>query len=158
MKCLYCDCQESKVIDTRPTDEGTVIRRRRECIQCGKRFTTYEKAEDVSILVVKRDGRREYFDPSKVRRGIIKACEKRPVSMERIDEITTEIEKNIYNRLEKEITAREVGDMVMAHLKQTDDVAYVRFASVYKEFKDIDEFMQELNELLHERTNATISG
>ena len=153
MKCMYCECQESKVIDTRPTDEGTVIRRRRECMECGKRFTTYEKVENVAVLVVKRDGRRESFDPMKVRSGIIKACEKRPVSMDRIDEIVSEIEKTVYNSLNKEISAQELGDMVMEHLKRTDDVAYVRFASVYKEFKDIDEFMRELNQLLHERTS-----
>ncbi|MBE5781309.1 MAG: transcriptional repressor NrdR [Clostridiales bacterium] len=151
MKCMYCDCMESKVIDTRPTDEGTVIRRRRECEGCGRRFTTYEKVEHVAVLVVKRDGRRESFDPEKIRGGIIKACEKRPVSMDEIDQMVSDIEREVYNSLNKEISTPRIGELVMDKLKEKDDVAYVRFASVYKQFKDIDEFMAELRELVSER-------
>jgi transcriptional repressor NrdR len=153
MKCMYCDCMESKVIDTRPTDEGTVIRRRRECEGCGRRFTTYEKVEYVAILVVKRDGRRESFDSDKIRGGIIKACEKRPVSMDEIDAMVSDIEREVYNSLSKEITSARIGDLVMEKLRGKDDVAYVRFASVYKQFKDIDEFMEELRELVNERSS-----
>ena len=148
MKCMYCDCMESKVIDTRPTDEGTVIRRRRECEGCGRRFTTYEKVEHVAILVVKRDGRRESFDSEKIRGGIIKACEKRPVSMDEIDAMVSDIEREVYNSLIKEISSARIGDLVMEKLRGKDDVAYVRFASVYKQFKDIDEFMDELRDLV----------
>ena len=153
MKCMYCDCMESKVIDTRPTDEGTVIRRRRECEGCGRRFTTYEKVEHVAILVVKRDGRRESFDSEKIRGGIIKACEKRPVSMDEIDAMVSDIEREVYNSLIKEISSARIGDLVMEKLRGKDDVAYVRFASVYKQFKDIDEFMDELLDLVKERSS-----
>ena len=153
MKCMYCDCMESKVIDTRPTDEGTVIRRRRECEGCGRRFTTYEKVEHVAILVVKRDGRRESFDSEKIRGGIIKACEKRPVSMDEIDAVVSDIEREVYNSLIKEISSARIGDLVMEKLRGKDDVAYVRFASVYKQFKDIDEFMDELRDLVKERSS-----
>ena len=153
MKCMYCDCMESKVIDTRPTDEGTVIRRRRECEGCGRRFTTYEKVEHVAILVVKRDGRRESFDSEKIRGGIIKACEKRPVSMDEIDAMVSDIEREVYKSLIKEISSARIGDLVMEKLRGKDDVAYVRFASVYKQFKDIDEFMDELRDLVKERSS-----
>ena len=153
MKCMYCDCMESKVIDTLPTDEGTVIRRRRECEGCGRRFTTYEKVEHVAILVVKRDGRRESFDSEKIRGGIIKACEKRPVSMDEIDAMVSDIEREVYNSLIKEISSARIGDLVMEKLRGKDDVAYVRFASVYKQFKDIDEFMDELRDLVKERSS-----
>ena len=153
MKCMYCDCMESKVIDTRPTDEGTVIRRRRECEGCGRRFTTFEKVEHVAILVVKRDGRRESFDSEKIRGGIIKACEKRPVSMDEIDAMVSDIEREVYNSLIKEISSARIGDLVMEKLRGKDDVAYVRFASVYKQFKDIDEFMDELRDLVKERSS-----
>ena len=153
MKCMYCDCMESKVIDTRPTDEGTVIRRRRECEGCGRRFTTYEKVEHVAILVVKRDGRRESFDSEKIRGGIIKACVKRPVSMDEIDAMVSDIEREVYNSLIKEISSARIGDLVMEKLRGKDDVAYVRFASVYKQFKDIDEFMDELRDLVKERSS-----
>ena len=153
MKCMDCDCMESKVIDTRPTDEGTVIRRRRECEGCGRRFTTYEKVEHVAILVVKRDGRRESFDSEKIRGGIIKACEKRPVSMDEIDAMVSDIEREVYNSLIKEISSARIGDLVMEKLRGKDDVAYVRFASVYKQFKDIDEFMDELRDLVKERSS-----
>ena len=153
MKCMYCDCMESKVIDTRPTDEGTVIRRRRECEGCGRRFTTYEKVEHVAILVVKRDGRRESFDSEKIRGGIIKACEKRPVSMDEIDAMVSDIEREVYNSLIKEISSARIGDLVMEKLRGKDDVAYVRFASVYKQFKDIDEFMVEVRDLVKERSS-----
>lgn len=150
MKCIYCEYPESKVIDSRPTDEGTVIRRRRECLKCSKRFTTYEKVEKTPILVVKKDGRREYFDADKIRNGIIKSCEKRPISIEQIDRLTEEIEKTIYNSLDREISSEQIGEMVMAGLKKLDGVAYVRFASVYRQFTDIDTFKKELDKLLKE--------
>ena len=153
MKCMYCDCMESKVIDTRPTDEGTVIRRRRDCEGCGRRFTTAEKVEHVARLVVKRAGRRESFDSEKIRGGIIKACEKRPVSMDEIDAMVSDIEREVYNSLIKEISSARIGDLVMEKLRGKDDVAYVRFASVYKQFKDIDEFMDELRDLVKERSS-----
>ena len=150
MKCMYCDCMESKVIDTRPTDEGTVIRRRRECEGCGRRFTTYEKVEHVAILVVKRDGRRESFDSEKIRGGIIKACEKRPVSLEDIDALVRDVERRAYSQGEAEVTSQAIGEMVMEGLKKLDEVAYVRFASVYRQFRDIQTFMDELSKLLRD--------
>lgn len=153
MKCPYCDYMESKVIDSRPTDEGQAIRRRRECIRCNKRFTTYEKIEEVPIIVVKKDGNRQTYDRNKVLNGIIKACEKRPVSVNTIERIVDEIEKVLANSLEKEITSVEIGEMVMNRLKTIDEVAYVRFASVYRQFKDVNSFMDELKKILDEGTN-----
>ena len=150
MKCIYCEHPESKVIDSRPTDEGTVIRRRRECLACAKRFTTYEKVERTPVLVVKKDGRREYFDVEKIRTGIVRSCEKRPISIEQIDELVEEIEKSVYNTLEREVTSDAVGELVMAGLKKLDGVAYVRFASVYRQFTDINTFKKELDKLLGE--------
>lgn len=150
MKCPYCDYYESKVIDTRPTDEGQAIRRRRECIKCGKRFTTYEKIEEIPIVVVKKDGNRQSYDRNKLLNGILKACEKRPVSIDTIEDVVDEIEKNLYNSMEKEITSVEIGEMVMNSLKDIDEVAYVRFASVYRQFKDVNSFMDELKDLLNE--------
>ena len=150
MKCIYCEHPESKVIDSRPTDEGTVIRRRRECLACGKRFTTYEKVERTPVLVVKKDGRREYFDAEKIRTGIVRSCEKRPISIEQIDELVEEVEKSVYNTLEREVTSDAVGELVMAGLKKLDGVAYVRFASVYRQFTDINTFKKELDKLLGE--------
>ncbi|NLY46426.1 MAG: transcriptional repressor NrdR, partial [Tissierella sp.] len=135
MKCPYCDYIESKVVDTRPTDEGQAIRRRRECIKCTKRFTTYEKIEEIPIIVVKKDGNRQSYDRNKLLNGIIKSCEKRPVSLEDIERIVDNIEKTLSNSLEKEITSVEIGEMVMNELKDLDEVAYVRFASVYRQFK-----------------------
>ncbi|MGI6201296.1 MAG: transcriptional regulator NrdR [Christensenellales bacterium] len=149
MKCPYCNCMDSKVIDSRPT-ENAAIRRRRECINCGKRFTTYEKIETLPVMVVKKDGRREIFDPEKIRRGLVKACQKRQVSIEKINELVDDIERQVYNSLEQEIDSQRLGEMVMDRLREVDEVAYVRFASVYRQFKDINTFMEELNKLLKE--------
>ena len=151
MKCMYCGCTESKVIDSRPTDEDSAIRRRRECLNCGKRFTTYEKIDSVPLLVVKKDGSREMFDANKVKKGIVRACEKRPVTMKEIDNMVDCIEKKIFNSLKQEVTSSEIGELVMQGLKKLDEVAYVRFASVYRQFKDLNTFMEELNKLLAER-------
>jgi transcriptional repressor NrdR len=140
---------DSKVIDSRPT-ENAAIRRRRECINCGKRFTTYEKIETLPVMVVKKDGRREIFDPEKIRRGLVKACQKRQVSIEKINELVDDIERQVYNSLEQEIDSQRLGEMVMDRLREVDEVAYVRFASVYRQFKDINTFMEELNKLLKE--------
>ena len=151
MRCQYCNCTESKVIDSRPAEEGNSIRRRRECIGCGRRFTTYEKIELAPLMVVKRDGRREAFDVQKVKSGILHACEKLPVSMQQIDEMTARIEQAAYNGMEGEIPSQRIGDMVMHELKTVNDVAYVRFAAVYRLFTDIGDFMQELQKLLEEK-------
>ncbi len=148
MKCVYCGCLESRVLDSRPTDEGSVIRRRRECPECGKRFTTYEKAEMSPVMVVKKDGSRQMFDIEKVRRGIVKACEKCKVSAEDIERVVNEIERDVYSTDEHEISSMAIGELIMNKLMHLDQVAYVRFASVYREFKDIDSFMQELSNLL----------
>lgn len=150
MKCPFCSYFESKVVDSRPTDEGQAIRRRRECIRCGKRFTTYEKIEEVPLIVVKKDGTRESYDRNKLLNGIIKSCEKRPVSIDTIENIVDEIEKNLYNSLQKEIKSEEIGEMVMNKLKDIDEVSYVRFASVYRQFKDLNSFMEELKKILDE--------
>jgi transcriptional repressor NrdR len=151
MKCVYCGNLESKVVDSRPTDEGSSIRRRRECLVCKKRFTTYEKIDSLPLLVVKKNGDRVPFDSDKIKMGIIKACEKRPVPMQDIEELVAGIEKTIFNSLKQEISSKDIGELVMAGLKKLDDVAYVRFASVYKEFKDVDTFMKELQTLLEEK-------
>lgn len=150
MKCPYCGNLDSKVIDSRPTDDSTSIRRRRECINCGKRFTTYEKVEQLPILVIKKDNSREVYDRDKILKGMIKACEKRPVPVKLLEDITDEIDKKISNSMVREITAAEIGEMVMEKLKNVDEVAYVRFASVYRQFKDINTFMDELKKLLKE--------
>ena len=150
MRCLYCNSQDSKVIDSRSTDEGNAIRRRRECIGCGRRFTTYEKIEEVPMMVVKKDGRREPFDRSKILSGIRKACEKRPISSAALDKLVDEIEKELYNSLEQEIPSSRIGGLIMTKLKDVDEVAYVRFASVYRQFKDINTFMEELKNILGE--------
>ena len=151
MKCIYCGHIESKVVDSRPTDEGSSIRRRRECLHCKKRFTTYEKIDSLPLLVIKKNGDRVPFDTDKIKIGIIKACEKRPVPMQDIEAMVSNVEKTIFNSLRQEITTREIGSLVMKGLKELDDVAYVRFASVYKEFKDVDTFMKELQRLLEEK-------
>ena len=148
MKCMFCGCMNSKVVDSRVNEDGTSIRRRRECEGCGKRYTTYETIEHTPVLVIKNNGTRQTFDPAKIKAGIIKACEKRPVSMYEIEKLVSEIEKNVHNSLEQEITSKQVGEMVMAGLKKVDEVAYVRFASVHRQFKDINTFMDELNTLL----------
>ena len=148
MKCVYCGSMDSKVIDSRISDDGTSIRRRRECLECGRRFTTYETVERIPVFVIKKDGNRELFDINKLRGGIMKACEKRPVSYESIDNLVTEIEKTVYNLGSNEVSSDRIGDEVMKGLKELDQVAYVRFASVYKEFKDIDTFLAEIERIL----------
>ena len=150
MRCPFCNNADTKVIDSRPTEEGHAIRRRRGCEQCGKRFTTYETVETTPVLVVKSGGNRQVFDPAKVKAGVIKACEKRPVPMQKIDELVDDIQKRVYNTLDQEITSKQIGEMVMDGLKDIDEVAYVRFASVYREFKDIDSFLAELKVLKEE--------
>ena len=148
MKCPFCAHEESKVIDSRPTDEGERIRRRRECLKCGKRFTTYEIIESLPIIVIKRDKSREVFDRQKLMTGMLRACEKRPVSIETLDRAIDDIESLIQNSLDREVKSEKIGELVMEKLKEIDEVAYVRFASVYRQFKDINTFMAELNKLL----------
>lgn len=150
MRCPYCSYSESKVIDSRPAEEGTTIRRRRECLSCGKRFTTYEIIERLPLLVVKRDGSRQSFDRMKLIGGMVKACEKRPVTVDEIEHIADEIEQELQSSLEREVASDQIGEMVMERLKTLDQVAYVRFASVYRQFKDINTFLDELNKLLKE--------
>ena len=147
MKCIYCNCSESRVVDSRPTEDGA-IRRRRECEGCGRRFTTYEKIEMVPVLVVKKDKRREAFDAGKVRSGNIKACEKRPVSIEDIESLVRRVETSVSQQTEQEVTTDQIGLLVMDGLKELDEVAYIRFASVYRQFKDVQSFMEELQQLL----------
>ena len=151
MKCPFCGFEESKVIDSRPTDEGERIRRRRECISCGKRFTTYEIIESVPVIVVKKDKSREVFDRNKLFNGLLRACEKRPVSLESIERMVSEIETKLQNSLDREVTSTYIGQLAMDYLKDIDEVAYVRFASVYRQFKDINTFMDELAKLLSEK-------
>lgn len=151
MKCQYCSCLDSKVIDSRPTDDGNSIRRRRECTNCGRRFTTYEKVELSPLFVVKKDGRREGFDAQKIKAGILHACDKLPVSMQQIDEIVTRVEQKAYATMDGEINSEKIGDMVMAELKNLNDVAYVRFAAVYRKFTDVGTFMDELQKLVDEK-------
>lgn len=148
MRCPFCGFFETKVLDTRSADDGNSIRRRRECTSCAKRFTTYEKIEDVPIVVVKKDGKRQVYDPNKVLNGLIKACEKRPVSLHQLEQVTDEIERELKNRLEREVSSAVIGELVMDKLKNLDEVAYVRFASVYREFKDINTFLKEIEALL----------
>ena len=150
MRCQYCNCMESKVIDSRPTEEGNSIRRRRECLNCGRRFTTYEKIEQLPLMVVKRDGRREPFDAEKVRMGILHACEKLPVSAQQIEELSGRVEQLAFRSADGEISSQKIGDMVMAELKRLNDVAYVRFAAVYRKFTDLGTFMDELQKLVNE--------
>ena len=151
MRCPFCGYRESKVVDSRPADEGSSIRRRRECLQCGARFTTYETVESLPMVVIKKDGSRQSFDRGKVLRGIQRSCEKRPVSVADMERMTSEIEQEIQNSLEREISTETIGEKVMEKLKEADEVAYVRFASVYRQFKDINTFMAELNKLLQEK-------
>jgi len=148
MRCLFCGHLESKVIDSRSTEEGTTIRRRRECLECGKRFTTYEKIETIPIIVIKKDGTREAFDRDKVSNGILRACEKRPVSLKEVEALIDDIEAKMYNMLEREVSSEKIGEMVMERLQKLDEIAYVRFASVYRQFKDINSFMDELAKLI----------
>lgn len=151
MKCPYCGYQESKVVDSRHSDDNTSIRRRRECLACQKRFTTYETVESLPIVVVKKDNSREPFDRNKILRGMVRACEKRPVSMSDLEAAVTEIEQIVQNSLEREVPTGKIGELVMERLKPLDEVAYVRFASVYRQFKDINSFMHELNKILEEK-------
>ena len=150
MKCPFCGYTESKVIDSRPAEGFTMIRRRRECLACQKRFTTYESIERMPLVVVKRDGLRQSFDRVKLINGMVRACEKRPVPLEKLEEIADEIEQELQGKLDREISTVEIGEMVMKRLKEVDEVAYVRFASVYRSFKDINTFMEELSKLLTE--------
>ena len=148
MKCPFCSFEESKVIDSRPTDEGQRIRRRRECLSCGKRFTTYEIIESLPIIVIKKDKSRETFNRDKLMTGLLRACEKRPVSIDTLDNMIDEIETTLQNSLDREVSSEKIGQLVMEKLKKIDEGAYVRFASVYRQFKDINTFMRELNKLL----------
>ena len=151
MKCPYCGDEESKVIDSRPTEDGERIRRRRECLACQKRFTTYEIIETLPLVVIKRDGSRQTFDKNKLINSMLKACEKRSVALGDLERIANEIEQELQNRLERECPTSEIGEMVMKRLKSLDEVAYVRFASVYRQFKDINTFMEELTHLLEDK-------
>ncbi len=149
MRCPFCGHKEDKVVDSRATQEESAIRRRRECLRCTKRFTTYEYVEDISLMVIKKDGRRESFDRKKILSGIVKACEKRPISIERMEELVTQVERAIQKKPDREIESTRIGELIMERLKDLDDVAYVRFASVYRQFKDVGQFMSELNDILH---------
>ena len=151
MKCPFCGFLESKVIDSRPAEEGTMIRRRRECLACQKRFTTYETIEYLPLVVVKRDGSRQQFDRVKLINGMVRACEKRPVTLSQLEKIADEIEQELQSALEREVSTVEIGEMVMKRIKLVDEVAYVRFASVYRSFKDINTFMEELTKLLSDK-------
>lgn len=153
MRCPFCEYVDSKVIDSRAAEEGNSIRRRRECLQCAKRFTTYEMIEDLPLRVIKKDGRRMAFDRSKILNGLIKACEKRPIPLSALEETTDKVERELRNSMEREISSRLIGEVLMKYLRELDHISYVRFASVYREFTDIDNFMQELNSL--KETTAT---
>lgn len=149
MKCPYCGYKEDKVVDSRATAEESAIRRRRECLKCGKRFTTYEYIEEMTLMVIKKDGRRQGFDRKKILSGIVRACEKRPVSMDKMEEVVTQVERSIQKKTDREVYSSRIGELVMEKLKQIDDVAYVRFASVYRQFKDVGQFMVELKDILN---------
>jgi transcriptional repressor NrdR len=151
MKCPFCLHEDDKVIDSRASNEGKSVRRRRECLKCKKRFTTYEYIEEVPLMVIKKDGRRESFDRNKIISGILKACEKRPVSVEKVEALVDKVEKELQKSFDKEVKAPVIGELVMDHLHKLDEVAYVRFASVYRQFKDINQFMKELKDLLSKR-------
>lgn len=154
MKCIYCGCTESKVIDSRTSEDGDTIRRRRECLNCGKRFSTYEKIEGVSLAVIKKDGSRQAFDRNKLILGLMRACEKRPIGMKQLEKLVDSVENKIYEMQRREITSEEIGELVLARLRDLDAVAYVRFASVYREFKDIRSFLDELQSIIND--NSTI--
>ena len=151
MKCPFCDYYETKVVDSRPTEEGHSIRRRRECVKCNQRFTTYEKIERIPIVVIKKDGTRQEYNRDKIINGLIRACEKRPVSMKQMELIADEVEKNLQNSLKREISSTMIGELVMNQLKDLDEIAYVRFASVYRQFKDLNTFLDELKKMLDEK-------
>ncbi|MHB8171850.1 MAG: transcriptional regulator NrdR [Thermincolia bacterium] len=148
MRCPFCNEGESKVLDSRSTEDGRAIRRRRECLSCAKRFTTYEKVDEIPLVVVKKDGKREVFDRSKLLGGVIKACEKRPITMSQMEQLVDSVERDLRNSMNPEVTSDEIGEIVMEGLKELDQVAYVRFASVYRQFKDVGNFIQELEKLL----------
>ncbi len=151
MRCPFCGNQETKVLDSRQVEEGLAVRRRRECDQCNRRFTTYEKYDEIPLIVVKKDGRREPFDRTKIFSGMLKACEKRPIPIDLLEASASDIEKNLRNKMEREITSKEIGELIMDRLAAIDEVAYIRFASVYRQFKDLNRFVQELNELLQRK-------
>lgn len=151
MKCPYCGFEESKVVDSRSTEDHKAIRRRRECLKCNKRYTTYEKIEDIPILVIKRDSNREYFDKSKIINGLLIACQKRPVSRVQIDGIADEVEKKLSNDMLTEVKSETIGEMVMDKLKEIDEISYVRFASVYRQFKDVNTFIEEIKNLMSDK-------
>lgn len=151
MKCPFCGYLDSKVMDSRPTDDGSIIRRRRECPSCKKRFTTYERVDELPITVIKKSGNREVFDPHKIINGLIKACEKRPVPLEVLQNIANDVEKELKNSMEQEVESRKIGEMVMKRLKKVDEVAYVRFASVYRQFKDINSYIEEIRKLQNQK-------
>lgn len=151
MKCPSCGCKKDKVVDSRLSGDGKSIRRRRECLKCKRRYTTHEYIEGISLLVIKKDGRREQFDKKKILAGIIKACEKRPISLEKMEALATAVERLIYKRYDKEVSSFDIGELVMEKLAESDDVAYVRFASVYRQFKDVNQFMDELKGMLQKR-------
>jgi transcriptional repressor NrdR len=154
MKCPFCNHNEDKVIDSRETGEGAAIRRRRECLNCAKRFTTYEYVEKTALMVIKKDGRREPFNRQKIVAGLVKACEKRPVSMDNLEKLVSEVEAELQKKFEQEVESRHVGELVIEKLSRLDDVAYVRFASVYRQFKDINQFMRELRDVLGKRISS----
>ena len=151
MKCPTCNHEETKVIDSRMSSDGSSIRRRRECLKCERRFTTYEYIEQVPLMVVKRDGRRQPFDRKKIIAGLVKACEKRPVSMDAMEDVTSQIERNIQRRYDREVNSKDIGELIMETLSGLDEVAYVRFASVYRQFHDVDQFMRELKVMLDKK-------
>lgn len=151
MKCPYCGHLESKVVDSRPAEEGASIRRRRECLSCRKRFTTYETMESLPLMVIKKDGSRQSFERGKVMAGLIRACEKRPISYQTLEGLVAEIEQVLQNQIDREVSSSQIGELVLERLKKLDEVAYVRFASVYREFKDIDSFMAELHQLMENK-------
>lgn len=148
MKCPFCGRDNTRVIDSRPADDGASIRRRRECDMCGKRFTTYEKVETMPLMVIKKDDNREPYDRSKIESGVFRSCHKRPISADQVEKLVDQVEATIFQKEEREISSREIGELVMEHLKDLDSVAYVRFASVYREFKDVNTFMDELKKIL----------
>ena len=152
MKCMFCGCLESKVIDSRTSEDGETIRRRRECLECGKRFSTYEKVEGISLAVVKKDGSRQAFDRNKLMMGLMRACEKRPVGIKQLEKVVDSVENRIYEMQRREITSEEIGELVLARLRDLDAVAYVRFASVYRDFKDLQTFFEELQAIINDNT------
>ncbi len=154
MKCKFCGCVDTKVIDSRENEDSTSVRRRRECPNCGRRFTTFEEYETIPVLVIKSDGSRQPFDREKIRRGMIKACEKRPVTFAQIEEMVSNVEKGIYNLLEQEVDSKKIGELVMEQIKQVDEVAYIRFASVYRQFKDVGNFIDLLNDFKKDIENT----